>query len=46
MPYKREGKCVVNAETGKSKGCSKDVATAKAHIRALYANEPKRKGKK
>jgi hypothetical protein len=39
MPYKREGKCIINAETGKNMGCSTTVGKAKAHMRALYAAE-------
>ena len=38
MPFKREGKCVVNQDTGKSKGCSTSIGMAKKHLKALYAN--------
>lgn len=38
MPYVRRGKTVYNQETGESKGTSKSVEMAKAHMRALYAN--------
>lgn len=43
-PYIRKGKTVYKKEDGhlKSKGTSKDVETAKAHLRALYANEGSR----
>lgn len=40
MPYKierKEGKyCVVNKESGESKGCSKTEHEAIAHLRVLY----------
>jgi len=43
MPYKierREGKfCVVNKESGESKGCSKTEHDAIAHMRVLYGVE-------
>jgi hypothetical protein len=41
MPYKLDGKCVKNKETGKDMGCSKTTEKAKAHLKALYANELK-----
>ena len=41
MPYKREGKCIKNKETGKDMGCSKTTEKAKAHLKALYAAELK-----
>ena len=43
MPYERVGNEVFKVENGKrvSKGKSKDAATAKAHMRALYAAESK-----
>lgn len=43
MPYERQGKCVSNKDTGKSKGCSSSVTMAKRHMRALYANDPDKK---
>jgi hypothetical protein len=42
MPYDRKGKCIQNKETGKDMGCSKTVSKAKAHLKALYANEPEK----
>ena len=42
MPYERKGKCIQNKETGKDMGCSKTTAKAKAHLKALYANEPEK----
>ena len=39
MPYERKGKCIYNKKTGEKKGCSSTVGKAKAHMRALYANE-------
>ena len=41
MPYKLDGKCVKNKETGKNMGCSKTTEKAKAHLKALYAAELK-----
>ena len=38
MPFKRKGNCVYRSDTGEKKGCSKDVATAKRYLKALYAN--------
>jgi predicted Mrr-cat superfamily restriction endonuclease len=38
MPYIRKNRCVYRKDTGKSMGCSKTSAKAKAHIKALYAN--------
>ena len=35
---------VINKETGKSKGKSVSLEMAKAHMRALYAHEPKTDG--
>ena len=48
MPYKivsaGSGKYkVVNKDTGKSKGVSDSKTKAEAHMRALYANEPKKR---
>lgn len=37
MPYELRGKCVFNKKTGKKMGCSKTIAKAKAHMKALYA---------
>ena len=43
MPYKIERKggkfCVVNKESGESKGCSKTEPDAIAHLRVLYMVE-------
>lgn len=45
MPYdimkKPDGYHVVNTDTGEDKGASKTRGEAEAHMRALYANEPK-----
>ena len=43
MPYKLEGKTVMVEKNGKwvKKGSGRNVATAKAYLRALYANMPK-----
>jgi len=38
MPWKAVGKNIVRADTGKVVGHSKDNATAKAAVRARYAN--------
>lgn len=49
MPYKIHKKddkwCVYNKDTGESKGCSDSEKEAKAHMRALYANEAKEQNK-
>lgn len=48
MPYKIEKSgdhwIVVNKQTGQSKGKSQSLEMAKAHMRALYAHEPKTEG--
>jgi hypothetical protein len=48
MPYAIEKSgdhwIVKNKETGQSKGKSKSLEMAKAHMRALYAHESKTKG--
>jgi len=49
MPYKRVGKCVYKADTGKKVGCSKTVAESKKHLQVLNMREhgvPEKKGKK
>src|SRR5579863_7177360 len=42
MPYKLNGKCVVNVATGETVpgGCHATRAGAVAHLRALYSNVP------
>lgn len=48
MPYKIEKSgnhwIVINKETKESKGKSKSLEMAKAHMRALYAHEGIKKG--
>lgn len=52
-PYIRKGKCVYHenpdGSAGGKVGCSKDVATAKRYLKALYVHSPdagsKKKGK-
>ena len=41
MPYERRGKCVYNKKTNKKMGCSDSIEKAKAHLKALYAQELK-----
>lgn len=43
-PYVRKGKCVYkensDGSAGAKVGCSKDVATAKRYLKALYVHSP------
>lgn len=40
MPYKRKGKCVYHANTGKKVGCSTSTDKAKKYLKALYFHSP------
>ncbi len=44
MPYVRKGLCVYEKNSGKKVGCSKDVATAKRYLKALYMHSNDAKG--